>query len=1056
MFLAFSAACLITPQALFSDAALAQAIDARKMEADRLLKQGNEQLTANQPEAALPTLQAALKLYRDLKDRAAEEQTLKSVGNAYQALKQYEQAISHQQQALEIAREIKDRNLEARALHNIGLAYEGLKESAKAIEYYGQSLTVSQSSQNVEMENKTLVNLGFLYKSLRDFPKANDYFKRRLELAEKAQSSTDRADSLYYICGNYLEQGDFENSIQTCQQALTLYRDLKNQRREKFVLSLLGISYQSLGKHEEAISYFQKWLLISEETSDLPGQAQALIAKGGAYNLIGEYGKATDSGKQGLVIAKKINRPDLEKFGLGFLFSLSYSLGEYPGAIEYAKQYLEIAKQTNDFSGQVDMIESLVLLYGAFKDSNKLIEYSQSLEILTKKVDFPETQASALLVLGEIYNFLADIKLGNALYEVNQAMLTRQPVKSELNSHSLAAYYKTYSSTEIKQAIEYLNQSLAIVKKIIHDVPSGEPPQSLKREEVFILGELRKSYSYLQDPKAISYGKQSLQLVQQDSRLRAFEATALAQIGIAYSRNLDSAHAIQFFQQSLIVARRDKKTDEEGKALQVLGDALQSSGDLTQAEKVLFEAVRVSESLRTNLESKDDLKVSLFEGQQQVYRTLEEVLVAQNKPAAALEVSERGRARIFIEQLRKRQIEQPAVNGVSFPSIQEIKQTAQQHKATLVVYSIGIDPLPEIFKNQSRNLFVWIVQPTGKIDFHTVDLSLQQSSLIALINLTRQAIGARGRRATLTVKSSPDAERISRNQQTQQLRQLHQLLIEPIADLLPKDPTDRVIFIPQGELFLVPFPALQDNTGKSLIDQHTLLTAPSIQVLDLTRQQRDRQKTHTTAHTALVVGNPTMPKIRTQVGGDLEQLANLAGAEQEAQDIAKLFNTTAITGANAKKSAIVPQLSSARIIHLATHGLLDDFKGLGVPGAIALGPDGTGKDNDGLLTADEILDLKLNAELVVLSACDTGRGRITGDGVIGLSRSLITAGVPSIIVSLWKVPDASTAFLMTQFYQNLQQTPDKAQALRQAMLTTKQKYPDPLDWAAFTLIGEAE
>lgn len=100
--------------------------------------------------------------------------------------------------------------------------------------------------------------------------------------------------------------------------------------------------------------------------------------------------------------------------------------------------------------------------------------------------------------------------------------------------------------------------------------------------------------------------------------------------------------------------------------------------------------------------------------------------------------------------------------------------------------------------------------------------------------------------------------------------------------------------------------------------------------------------------------------------------------------------------------------------------------------------------------------MKLNAELVVLSACDTGRGRITGDGVIGLSRSLITAGVPSVIVSLWSVPDAPTASLMTQFYQNLKQNPDKAQALRQAMLTTMKQHPNPRKWAAFTLIGEAE
>ena len=114
------------------------------------------------------------------------------------------------------------------------------------------------------------------------------------------------------------------------------------------------------------------------------------------------------------------------------------------------------------------------------------------------------------------------------------------------------------------------------------------------------------------------------------------------------------------------------------------------------------------------------------------------------------------------------------------------------------------------------------------------------------------------------------------------------------------------------------------------------------------------------------------------------------------------------------------------------------------------------RGGNGLLTAEEILDLKLNAELVVLSACDTGRGRITGDGVIGLSRALISAGVPSVIVSLWAIPDAPTASLMTHFYQNLQKYPDKAQALRQAMLTTLKQHPNPKNWASFTLIGEAE
>jgi CHAT domain-containing protein len=252
-----------------------------------------------------------------------------------------------------------------------------------------------------------------------------------------------------------------------------------------------------------------------------------------------------------------------------------------------------------------------------------------------------------------------------------------------------------------------------------------------------------------------------------------------------------------------------------------------------------------------------------------------------------------------------------------------------------------------------------------------------------------------------------------------------------------------------AELFLVPFPALQDEKGKYLIEKHTILTAPSIQILDLTHKQKLRQTTK--SQPSLIVGNPTMPTVLIEPGKPAQQLKPLIWAEKEAKDIASLMKIPALTGNKATKTAILEKMSQAGIIHFATHGLLDEYRGIG--SAIALAP--SGKD-DGLLTADEILNLKLNADLVVLSACDTGRGRITGDGVVGLSRSLISAGTASIIVSLWAVDDDSTSFLMTEFYKSREQKLDKATALRKAMLTTKAKYSSPLNWAAFTLIGESE
>lgn len=201
-----------------------------------------------------------------------------------------------------------------------------------------------------------------------------------------------------------------------------------------------------------------------------------------------------------------------------------------------------------------------------------------------------------------------------------------------------------------------------------------------------------------------------------------------------------------------------------------------------------------------------------------------------------------------------------------------------------------------------------------------------------------------------------------------------------------------------------------------------------------------------------------MPEVWNPNTSVFQQLTNLPGAEQEVMEIANFFDSQPLLNAAATEQQIKQRLETARVIHFATHGLLEygkpkDSGVRDVPGAIALAP---GQGEDGLLTSAEIGDFTLQAELVVLSACDTGRGDITGDGVIGLSRSLFEAGTPSVIVSLWSVPDAPTAALMTEFYRQWRSGLDKAQALRQAMLATMETHPKPRDWAAFTLIGEAE
>ncbi|MEG4355793.1 CHAT domain-containing protein, partial [Microcoleus sp. Aus8_D1] len=654
---------------------------------------------------------------------------------------------------------------------------------------------------------------------------------------------------------------------------------------------------------------------------------------------------------------------------------------------------------------------SLGLAYYSLGDYAKAIEYAQQWLAIAREIKDRESEGKALGNLGIAY----------------------------------------YSLGDYAKAIEYQQQFLAIAREIKD-----------RKGEGWALGSLGLAYYSLGDyAKAIEYAQQWLAIAR-EIKDRESEGKALGNLGIAYYSLGDYAKAIEYEQQWLAIAREIKDRQSEWKALNNLGFALYKSGNLPAAEKTLLDSIKVSESLRAGLE--DANKVSIFETQTNPYVNLQQVLIAQKKTNDALEIAERGRARAFVELLASRQALSASVpTTINPPNIQQIKQIAREQNATLVEYStIG-----------NESLYIWVIKPTGEIVFRSVDikspninlpeategtrvsaatgrrgLNEQDTAISEIIRGTRDALGLSGDIATQQAANRPNSTPAEPRIVYPKLQEIYRLLIQPIADLLPADPNAPIVFIPHQSLFLVPFVALQDPAGQYLIEKHTILTAPALQILQLTRQSRQKVR-QLSLQTNLVVGNPIMPKI----GNPPRQLPPLPGSEQEAITIAKILNTQAITGSQATKASIVQQMLKARIIHLATHGLLNEVKRRDLPGAIALTPSG---NDDGLLTSREILDLKLNAELVVLSACNTGRGKLTGDGVVGLSRALISAGVPSIIVSLWSVSDDSTAELMAEFYRQLQQNPNKAQALRQAMLITMKMHPNPEDWAAFTLIGEAE
>lgn len=768
------------------------------------------------------------------------------------------------------------------------------------------------------------------------------------------------------------------------------------QTDEAEQLYQIGVQQFSQGRFQQAFSTFEQVLQLFRERGDLRNEGAVLTTLGTVYLRVGQYRNALDVYQQALAIHQSIGDHSGEGKTLSNLGSVYANQGQYEQALKLYKQALAIREDLGDRAGVATIVSNLGSIY------SQLGQYAQALKFYEQALAIREELGDRAGIgitlgnLGAIYNSLGRYERARQFYE--QALAIRE----ELGDYAgvgtiisnLGAIYTKLERPE--QAIGFYKQALEIFGAVNDKAGAGN-----------ILDRLGLEYADQGNPSAaLQFYEQAL-VIRQELGDRSGIGTTLNNIGQAYASAGHLDEAIEFYRQALNLRQTIGDRAGEGMTLSDLGAAYHRLGQYANAEQALFSSIGVLESLRPGLTDAD--KISIFETQAQTYSLLQKALVAQNKTTTALEVAERSRARAFVELLASRLSSTPD-SSVEPPTIAQIQQIAQAQSATLVEYSL-----------MGQSLYIWVVKPTGEVAFQQVDRI--PANLAEVVKRSREVDGASER------------------------SQLYQLLIKPIAALLPTNPNEHVIFIPHQSLFLVSFNSLQNDQGKYLIENHTILTAPAIQVLALTRQQRQQ----VSGSEILIVGNPKMPQFPPEAG-DLPPLFPLPEAEAEAKAIANIFSTGAITGEQATETAIAEMMPSARIIHLATHGFLDDVQGLGVPGTIALA---SSSEDNGFLTAGEIIEMKLGAQLAVLSACDTGRGQITGDGVIGLSRSFISAGVPSVVVSLWAIPDEPTAFLMTEFYRHLQQTGNKAQALRQAMLSTLKQHPNPTEWAAFTLIGES-
>lgn len=479
------------------------------------------------------------------------------------------------------------------------------------------------------------------------------------------------------------------------------------------------------------------------------------------------------------------------------------------------------------------------------------------------------------------------------------------------------------------------------------------------------------------------------------------------------------------------------------------GRIAESENDLATAKTYYAKAIQAIELKRASV-GNEASRIGYSGSKQRVYASMIALLVALGDDAEGLEYAERAKARALVDMLTQRSRFTPKPESAERQ--QEILDKLRQ--AELAYYRTDQRETVED-KARQRNAILSIRQQLSReypqlssiATVETITPEEIQSQLATGEALVEYFIHADLMYAFYADKQKIRAVKLNAKGLDKDIRRFRQAIIARSGEasaigrrlysrlITPLSLTEqkRLLIVPHGGLHYLPFNALMGKEGY-LIDMATIRLLPSASVMRFLSQRRTAPEQE-----LLLLGNPNLGN------PDLD----LAGAETEVREIRKTWpESTALLRKEASKQALEEAGHLFRMIHIAAHGQFHSDSPL--DSAILLAP---ASGDDGKLTVGDLYTMELDADMVTLSACETGMGDVKGgDDVIGLNRGFLYAGVRSLVASLWQVPDRETTFLMIEFYRNLK-TMNRVDALRQAQLTTRERFPAPYFWAPFQLTG---
>jgi CHAT domain-containing protein/tetratricopeptide (TPR) repeat protein len=852
-------------------------------------------------------------------------------------------------------------------------------------------------------------------------------------------------------------------ALESLDQALPIWRALGDRHLEAITFTIYGRAYNALGESQKALEAYNVALPVLRMFEDQSGEAGTFTQIGSIYRTFGEPQKALDHFAQTLPLWRAAGDRRNEATSLNNIGTVYNLLSDPQKALHYLQQALSLARAGADRRNEAAALNNIGHVYNLLGDPKKALEYLNQALTVARANSERRIEAAALTHTGTAYNSLGDQRkaveyLERAL-QMRLAASDRQGEAITLNH--LGRVFDL--SGEPKKAFEYYDKALPIWRAV------GD-----RNGEVLALYGLARAESRLDDPLAASKRTEAALDIINSLRTkvasRDLRASYFASVQDIYKLHIDLLMRLHRRQPTAGFDVAALKTYEQARARSLIDLLAESSADIRQGvDPALLARER---SLRQLLNAEATRQMNLFSSQYKeesanaVRRKIDE-LVTQ---LLALE------AELKAQSPRYAALTQPAPLGLT-----EIQSAVTDDATLLLEYSLG-----------EERSYLWAVTPASFSSYELPSRAVIEAAARRCYDL----LTARNQFVKFeTADEKRERVRKADAEYPSAAMALSRMLLGPVAGQLGRK---RLLVVPDGALEYLPFAALTAPRRTSstafvpLMVDHEVTSIPSASTLAVLRRElhgrapaekvvavfadpvfdkTDERLTggvsrnaggHHGAQIASDVTNTPGEQEAAQSSDGAVAIQRLPYTRQEAEAILALAPATgrkAALGFEANRAAAMSdELSKYRIIHFATHSFLNSTH----PelSAIALSMlDRQGKPQNGYLRSHEVFNLKLEAELVVLSGCRTGLGKeVKGEGLYGMTRGFMYAGSRRVVVSLWDVQDQATARLMSDFYRGLlgPKRSTAAAALRAAQIAIwrEARWQSPYYWAGFVLQGE--